>query len=34
MPEQSGLQVIAEIRRVDPSARIIILTSYDDEEDI
>jgi DNA-binding NarL/FixJ family response regulator len=34
MPELDGAGVIAEIRRDDPSARIIILTTYDTEEDI
>jgi two-component system NarL family response regulator len=34
MPELDGAGVIAEIRRTDPSARVIILTTYDTEEDI
>ena len=34
MPELDGAGVIAEIRRADPAARVIILTTYDTEEDI
>lgn len=34
MPILDGVGVIAEIRRRDPSARVVILTTYDTEEDI
>ena len=34
MPALDGVGVITEIRRSDPTARIIILTTYDTEEDI
>jgi DNA-binding NarL/FixJ family response regulator len=34
MPEMNGLQAISQIRTHDPAARIIILTSFDGEEDI
>jgi DNA-binding NarL/FixJ family response regulator len=34
MPHLSGVQATDQIRNIDPAARIIILTSYDDEEDI
>jgi two-component system NarL family response regulator len=34
MPGLDGAGVIAEIRRTDPSAHVIILTTYDTEEDI
>jgi len=34
MPEMSGVEAIAEIRREFPGARIIVLTTYDGDEDI
>jgi DNA-binding NarL/FixJ family response regulator len=34
MPALDGVGVITEIRRTDPAAHIIILTTYDTEEDI
>ena len=34
MPALDGVGVITEIRRTDPTARVIILTTYDTEEDI
>jgi two-component system NarL family response regulator len=34
MPGLDGVEAIHEIRAVDPSARIIILTTYDGDEDI
>jgi two-component system, NarL family, response regulator len=34
MPGMSGPHVIAEIRREDPGARIIVVTSYDADEDV
>jgi DNA-binding NarL/FixJ family response regulator len=32
LPDGSGINVCREIRSVDPSIKVIILTSYDDEE--
>ena len=34
MPEVSGLQVLEQIRAIDPGARVLVLTTFDDEEDI
>jgi two-component system NarL family response regulator len=34
MPGMSGPHVIAEIRREDPSAQIIVVTTYDADEDV
>jgi two-component system NarL family response regulator len=34
MPVMSGVEAIAEIRREFPGARIIVLTTYDGDEDI
>ncbi len=34
MPEMDGADAIAAIRRHAPSARLIVLTTYDDDEDI
>jgi len=34
MPVLDGVDVIDEIRREDPSARIVILTTYDSDNDI
>lgn len=34
MPEMSGVEAITEIRREFPGARIIVLTTYDGDEDI
>jgi two-component system, NarL family, response regulator len=34
MPEMGGTEAIAEIRRQDPNAQIIVLTTYDTDENI
>jgi len=34
MPEGDGIQAMTDIRLDHPGARIVVLTSYDDEEDI
>jgi DNA-binding NarL/FixJ family response regulator len=34
MPELNGVAAISEIRAIEPAARIIILTTYDGDEDI
>jgi DNA-binding NarL/FixJ family response regulator len=34
MPEMEGVEVIAAIRQRDPDARLIVLTTYDSDEDI
>ena len=34
MPGLDGLDVISEIRKTDPSASLVVLTTFDDEEDI
>jgi len=34
MPELDGVNAIYEIRAIDPDARIIVLTTYDGDEDI
>ncbi len=34
MPQMDGVGVIRAIRAIDPNARIVILTTYDDDEDI
>ena len=34
MPEMDGVSAINEIREVDPNARIVVLTTYDGDEDI
>jgi DNA-binding NarL/FixJ family response regulator len=34
MPECGGVEAIGRIRRIDPDARIIILTTYEGEEDV
>lgn len=34
MPALDGIAVIAELRRLDPTARLIVLTTYDTDEDI
>jgi two-component system NarL family response regulator len=34
MPELDGVRAIYEIRAIDPNARIIVLTTYDGDEDI
>ena len=34
MPGTDGIQVIIDIRRHNPEARIVVLTSFDDEEDV
>lgn len=32
MPEMEGTQAIAELRRVDPSVRVLVLTNYESDE--
>ncbi len=32
MPEESGLQVLEKIRQVKPDAKIVMLSSFDDDE--
>ncbi len=32
MPEESGLQVLEKIRQVEPDAKIVMLSSFDDDE--
>lgn len=34
MPVQDGLSATLELRRINPAARVLLLTTYDDEEDI
>ncbi len=34
MPEMDGLKAIAAVREYSPAARIIVLTTFDDDEDI
>jgi len=34
MPEMDGVEAIGSIREEDPDARIIVLTTFDDDEDI
>ncbi len=34
MPEMNGIEATAEIRRIDEKARVIVLTTYDGDEDI
>ncbi len=34
MPEKSGLEVLREIREADPKVKVLVLTSYDDEDEI
>ncbi len=34
MPKKGGVEAIAEIRRRDPGARVIVLTTFDGDEDI
>src|SRR4026209_2880788 len=34
MPELDGVGAIKEIREVDPNAHIVVLTTYDGDEDI
>jgi DNA-binding NarL/FixJ family response regulator len=34
MPKKGGVEAIAEIRREEPNARIIVLTTFDGDEDI
>ncbi len=34
MPKKSGVEAIAEIRRETPGARVIVLTTFDGDEDI
>jgi DNA-binding NarL/FixJ family response regulator len=34
LPDQPGAQVIAGLRKLDPGAKVIVLTSFDGDEDI
>lgn len=34
MPGMSGPEVLAELRKIDPEATVIVLTSYDADEDV
>src|SRR5256885_2027487 len=34
LPDVGGAELITELRRLDPGAKIIVLTSYDGDEDI
>jgi NarL family two-component system response regulator LiaR len=34
MPEKSGIQAIMEIKRMQPNARILVLTSFADDENV
>jgi two-component system, NarL family, response regulator len=34
MPEMDGVEAIRAIRQIDPNANIIVLTTFDDDEDI
>ena len=34
MPEMEGVEAIRQIREIDPQARVIVLTTYDADEDI
>jgi two-component system NarL family response regulator len=34
MPEMSGAEATAAIRRIDPAARVLVLTTFDNDEDI
>lgn len=34
MPEMEGVEAVRRIRQIDPQARIIVLTTYDTDEDI
>ena len=34
MPEMEGVEAVRRIREIDPSARVIVLTTYDADEDI
>jgi two-component system NarL family response regulator len=34
LPDVSGAELITELRRLDPGAKILVLTSYDADEDI
>lgn len=34
MPEMDGVETIRAIREIDPNANIIVLTTFDDDEDI
>jgi DNA-binding NarL/FixJ family response regulator len=34
LPQMSGVEAIAEIRRENPAARVIVLTTFDGDEDI
>lgn len=34
MPEMEGVEAVRRIREIDPQARIIVLTTYDTDEDI
>jgi two-component system NarL family response regulator len=34
MPNKDGISATSEIRRIDPQARVLMLTTYDTEEDV
>ena len=34
MPEMEGVEAIRRIREIDPQARVVVLTTYDADEDI
>jgi len=34
MPEMEGVEAISRIREIDPQARVVVLTTYDADEDI
>src|SRR3982074_3361648 len=34
MPEMEGVEAVRRIREIDPQARVIVLTTYDADEDI
>src|SRR5262245_31691946 len=34
MPGMSGPEVLTELRKLDPEAKVIVLTSYDADEDV
>ena len=34
MPEMEGVEAVRRIREIDPQARVVVLTTYDADEDI
>ncbi len=34
MPEVEGVEAVSRIRQIDPHAKVIVLTTYDADEDI